>query len=230
VAAPAGVLREPGPGKTTVDWSAGQLLATGAAVADPRAPNPDVARVSAERAARERALEELGRAARKLELAGGGSVGERARGDAAVEQRLAGALERARTLEASYGSDGSTRVVVALPLEAVRLAVAPAAAPNAPPGGPTAIVVDARAHKARPVLGVSLHAGATKAAPLPTVWYADVEAAAADPRAGARLLRTEAKSVKGGVIEVALAPEELEQATMAGALVIVVVNPGAKHP
>jgi hypothetical protein len=226
LAAPTAALREAGPGGTTIDWSAGRLVAEGAAAADLRAPGPDVARVSAERRAREQALATLDAAARKLPLAGGGTVGEAVKRDEAAGKRLAAALARARTIDASYASDGGARVTVALPLEAVRLAVAPpAAAPAASDGAPTAILVDARKAGAKPVLGVTLVAGKTEAA-LPATWWTTPEAAAADARAGATVARATAGKATAGKLEIDLPEADLARAAAAGALVIVVVGGG----
>src|SRR5687767_10233649 len=52
-----------------VDWTRGLLVATGAAAGDLRAPSPEVARVKAERQARDAARTRLRRAARDLHLA-----------------------------------------------------------------------------------------------------------------------------------------------------------------
>jgi hypothetical protein len=179
--------------------------------------------VSSQRQAVERAVVTLAAAVRALPLAGGGTVGEVAAADPVAEARLLAVLAGARVLVADYASDGGTHVTVALPLEAVRGALAPPAAPEAAAQAPTAILVDARKTRLRPVLGVRLVAGATQAA-LPTVWSADPGAAAADARLGPRVVKTEATEVGKGAVSVTLDEAELGKAARGGALVMIVVG------
>ena len=68
-------------------------------------------------------------------------------------------LERARVISADYVTDGSVRVDVALPIESVRQALAGPRRLAAADIGPTAIVVDARALKLAPAVGLGLRAG-----------------------------------------------------------------------
>jgi hypothetical protein len=206
-----------------LDWAKGHLVATGAAAAALRAPGPDVARVGAERAARTRALATLSRAVLAVPVASGGTVQDLVGQDPAKARRLTAAVERARTIDTSYASDGSAQVVVALPLEGVRLALWPAPTPTADPQAPTVIVVDAQALKLRVGVGLELGAGAA-AARLPTLFVFSPEAATADARAGGRVLTAKAKSAAGGRLELDLAEAALEQATRAGALVMIVVR------
>lgn len=179
-----------------VDWTRGVVLAVGAAGADLRAPSPDVARIGAERAARQRARDGLLEHARGLAMAGGGSVGEHVDGDASARDRLARAVDRAADEAVDYGSDGSVVVTLALPIEAVRSALA---GPMAPPSGegPSAVVVDARRVMTQPALGVRVadYAG-------PVVFHLDAKTAGRDARAGDRVARVKATAYADGALTV----------------------------
>lgn len=179
-----------------VDWTRGVVLGVGSAGADLRAPTPTVARIGAERVARERARAQLLTHARGLAAATGGSVGELVDADAGARERLQRAVERALDAHVDYGSDGSVVVTLALPLEAVRSAVHGAMAP--PTGdGPTAVVVDARRVMTAPALGVRVagYAG-------PVVFHRDARAAQRDTRAGAQVVRVKASTYEDGVVTV----------------------------
>jgi hypothetical protein len=149
----AAVLVGPMADGVTVDWTAGELRATGLAAADLRLPGPDVARVAAERHARQQAEARLAVAAKQLPWAEGGTVGGHLN-----DEQIAGVLAAGK-VAASYGSDGSTSVVVTVPLDGFRTAIAGPAAV----GGE--VVLDARGLDVEPTLGVKL-AGAAP----PTTW------------------------------------------------------------
>jgi hypothetical protein len=89
------------------DGEARRLEARGAAAADPRAPNADVARVKAERFARADAAQRLERGLRAL-----GWHGD----DAAWQKLLDGA-----TAAPDYGSDGSVVMVLSISTEGLSL-------------------------------------------------------------------------------------------------------------
>jgi hypothetical protein len=210
-----------------VDWTAGTLTAEGVAVAGLRAPSVAVARVAAERRARDRAAAALARAARALPLADGGTVG--AAVDAAPTR--AGAIDAAIAAAAAtiaYGSDGSSRATLAAPLEAVRAGLDAPRVGVDPADAPTALVVELRGKLVRPALGLALAAGAERYAG-PTVWHRDVADAAADPRAGARVVRLVAHAVRDGVVDLGPEPAAtLAAARAGGALVVVALGKGGK--
>jgi hypothetical protein len=180
----------------SVDWTRGVILAVGAAAADLQAPTPTVARIRAERVARERAGAKLAAQARALPVAAGKTVGEHLDGDAAARARFERAIARALDEAIDYSSDGSVVVTLALPVEAVRIAVSGPAAP--PTGtGPTAVVVDARKVMTEPSVGVRVgdYAG-------PVVFYRSVKAAARDRRAGGDVARSTAIGLSDGALAI----------------------------
>lgn len=187
------------PDRAAVDWTRGLVVATGAGTADVRAPSPDIARLGAERAARERAGQRLVAHARALPTADGRTVGERVDADADAAARFARVAAEPITLGVELESDGSATVELALPLESIRLALAPGAVVAGAVGeAPTAIVVDARSVVRAPVVGLTVggYAG-------PVVYYRAVKDAGSDARLGARPVRAKATSVDGGDVAVA---------------------------
>lgn len=227
-AQPAGNVMQAVDGRGSVDWTRGLITAAGAAPGDIRAPSPDLARVGAARRARAQARARLLALARALALAGGGTVGERADVDPSVAARLARAVERALDLTVDYGSDGSVVLAAGLPLEAVRQAVQGVAAQElaglaAPGRAPTAVIVDARAVLDAPALGLALRAGAETYAG-PVVFHRKPGRAAADPRRGARPVRTRARALGHGALSVRLSGKALVAARSARALVIVIIG------
>jgi len=225
---PAGLVQRLDDG-ALVEWTAGRIGAPGGAAADLRAPNTEIARVGAERAASERARASLARAVRALALASGGTVGARADADEAVAERLRALLAHARVVDVSWAADGGARVLLAVPLEAVRAAVEPPTPPVLDAAAPTALVVDGRKLAGlRPVLGVRVAARGAAPLALPTIWQTDPAAAAADARAGARAVPVAATGYDKGTIALALPAAELESAARAGALIVVLVGEGAK--
>lgn len=208
----------------TIDWTRGLIIADGAAAADLRARAPDVARVGAERRARERARDALASLAEGVALASGGDVGSAIEGDEAAAGRLGAAAERAVEVGIDYASDGSVRVRLGLPLEAVRAALAgeARALPGGAEGGTTGVLVRAGDALGEPVLGLTLVAGDERyAAP---VAFAHPPATG-DRRLGGEVSRTRATGRDGPALEVAMEPAELAGARAAGALVIVVLDP-----
>src|SRR5262249_11193703 len=124
---------------------------------------------------------------------------------------------RTRRLDIDYSSDGSVEILEAAPLEGIREAVVPSPLPQGADDAPTAIVVDASAVAAKPVLGVAVSAGKTSYAG-PTLWLH----AAADPRTGARPLAARAVTATDGAIGIDLEEKQLAAAARAGALVVIV--------
>jgi hypothetical protein len=207
-----------GPG-AEVDWTRGLLIATGAAAGDLRAPSPELARLKAERQARDAAREELRRLARDLHLADGRELGAALEGEA--KARFERALEAVLDQRVEHASDGSVVLAAALPLEAARAALSGASPPAGGERGPTSIVVDAGRHLKRPALGVKLAAGSERYAG-PTVFATRSDAVGPD-RLGDRPVRARASGYRGGALHLAGddAAEQVAGARAAGALVVV---------
>src|SRR6185503_17336251 len=85
-------------------------------------------------------------------LAGGGTVADKAK-DEVVAERIARAVANAFAVEADPDTDGSWRVTLAVPIEAVRQAIAGprALAVGAADQGPAVVVVEGA--KATPAVG-----------------------------------------------------------------------------
>src|SRR5881396_2317502 len=120
-----------------VDWASGLVIADGLGIADRHAPSPAVARGTARRPAEDAAKKRLRAHVLDLPLATGGKVGDHV-GDAAVKARLDHAIEAAFALAAEPETDGAWHVTMAVPIEAVRQAIAgprawPAAGDADPP-------------------------------------------------------------------------------------------------
>jgi hypothetical protein len=138
--------------------------------------------------------------------------------DREVAARVDAVVARARIVDISYASDGGVKLTAGVPLEALRLAVAPAVAPLADAEAPTAIVVDARKLAPAPVLGVGVAAGGVTHR-APTVWTREP----ADPRAGPRAEKAVASGFREGTLALDMDPRLLETAVKAGALIVVVI-------
>jgi hypothetical protein len=110
-------------GPVTIDWTRGVAVVATAAGATLRAPNPQVARLSAERLARRRATERLRKALAGLPVAGGATVGERLGGDADAWGWLDKAVAQAGAEAARYASDGGVELRLRLPLRDVARAL-----------------------------------------------------------------------------------------------------------
>jgi hypothetical protein len=221
--------------RVEIDWAAGHIRAVGAGAADIRAPGPDIARIAAERTARQAAAKRLTEAARALPadtLSAEATVGDVLDKDPAAAERLAAAVARARDLDIDYSSDGSVEVTLALPLEAIRTALRPQQTPVASDTAPTAIVIDATDVKISPTLGVYVISDELAYAG-PTVWIRDAKVAAKDPRLGARPITAKATAYaavpgEGANLAVDLSNQTLSAAHAAGALVVVVLGKTVK--
>lgn len=175
-----------------VDWAAGRVTASGIGVADRHAPSPAVALGTSRRAAEQDARAKIAAALPALPLAGGGTLADRL-GDADVKARVAAAVEAAIAVEAEPETDGSWRVQLAVPLEAVRQALAGPRTLAGSDAGPPVVVIDRVAGK--PAVGWRV--GDVEAA---TLWVKEVPAwAKAAPR-------KHAKSAASGTIVVDGAP------------------------
>ena len=207
------------------DWARGLTIAHGAAAGDLRAPSAAVARVGAERTARERARTRLEAAARKLPVAGGKTVGQRADADKEIARRLQAAMAHTVDLDIDYGSDGSVVVEAALGLDALRAAVfGPDPAGDASDAKAiSAVIVDARKLKLAPAIGLSLAAGSERYRG-PTIYVTSADAIRKDGRAGKAPIDAVATGLDQGSLAISLAPDKLASARRAGALVVVVTR------
>ena len=198
-----------GEGGVQIDWSAGALLAKGIGPADRHAPSPAVARTASRRAAEAQARAKLLKAARALKAAGGGTVGEAVDKDEAARARLAAELERAPVVASELSTDGSSRVTLALGIEAVRQALH-GARPAAADEKPVTWIVEAK--RVTPAVGWSVEVGGDRWEGA-ILWVRE----RGSPPAGAVVAR--ATAATGGVLSVSgpTAPPP------AGALVVVVV-------
>jgi hypothetical protein len=175
-----------------VDWARGLVIASGVGVADRHAPSPAIARGTSRRGAEDAAKKALAAAIVALPRAAGGRVG-----DAALP-----ALDAVVTLDADPETDGAWRVTMAVPIEAVRQALAGGARAVTPTGdrGVPVVVVDGVTSK--PAVGVAI--GGAQAA---TLWLQTVPAWAKDAP------RVHAKSSAHGAIAAPL-PAEAGAATL----------------
>jgi hypothetical protein len=173
-----------------VDWARGLVTADGIGVANRAAPTPASARGPARRLAEEAARKRLAAQLDALPLAGGGTLEKRTKGD--VKVAVDRAIAHAIVIAADPETDGSWKITMAVPIEALRLAIAggPRAA-AADDAAPAVVVVEV--DKVKPAIGYKV--GALEAA---TVFVKDVPLWAKDAP------RVKAKGVKGGVIDVEL--------------------------
>jgi hypothetical protein len=201
----------------SVDWARGLIIARGVAAADLRAPSPDIARVAAERAAREALQKQLRDDLRSLPVAGGGTVGARADKDATAKAALDEIVKGTKP-ERTLHSDGSVTVQVTVPLSRVSESVL-GAKPEGTDERATLLVVDARKLKtAKPALGWRVRAGdVTRTAP--TYFLATP-----DP-AEAPALEARATAARDGVLVIDLPKARLAEAK---GLWVMVVTGGDK--
>jgi hypothetical protein len=182
-----------------IDWAKGLVTAEGIGVANRAAPTPASARGPARRMAEEAAKKKLAGLVGAVPIAGGGTVDAKMKGDAAVKAAVEKAVANAIVIAAEPETDGSWKVMMAVPIEALRLA--------AVVGGPralasddgVAVVIVEGAGATKPAVGYKV--GGVAAA---TVFVKDVPAWAKDaPRVKAK------GAAKAGAIEAA-APKASE--------------------
>jgi hypothetical protein len=173
------------------DWARGLVLASAVGIADRHAPSPVAARGPARRAAEEAARKQLAAALPVLPLAEGGTLAGKLE-EAEVKRRVDRAIAAALVVDAEPSTDGSWKVTLGVPIEAVRQALAgprPVAASD--PAGPEIVVV-LPDRAVTPAIGYKLGKLAA-----PAIWVKDVPAWAKDaPRVAAR-------AGKAGVLELA---------------------------
>lgn len=173
-----------------IDWARGLVIADAVGIADRHAPNPAVARGTSRRGAEEAAQKQLAAKLGELPLAAGGKVADKAK-DKDVKERLARAVEDAITLAADPETDGAWKLTMAVPIEAVRQAIAgPRMLAADGDKGPAVVVVEGAT--AKPAVGWKV--GGIEA---PTVWVTDAPAWAKDAP------RVKATGAKAGTIEAA---------------------------
>ncbi|HET7503757.1 MAG TPA: hypothetical protein VFK02_22205 [Kofleriaceae bacterium] len=172
-----------------VDWAAGRVIAGGTGVADRHAPSPAVALGTSRRGAVDAARRRIAAKLGSLPLAGGGTLAARLT-DPAIRARVDAAVEAAITIAADPETDGSWHVTLAVPIEAIRLALTgPRELPLAGDFGPPVIVVEGVT--ARPAIGWTVGGVAA-----PTLWVKEAPAWAKDA------LRVRSTSARAGAITV----------------------------
>jgi hypothetical protein len=176
-----------------VDWAAGQIIAGGTGIADRHAPSPAVALGTSRRGAAEAAKQRIAAKLGSLPLAAGGTLSTRL-ADRAIQARIDAAVDAAITLGAEPETDGSWRVTLAVPIEAIRLALdGPRALAASGDGGAPIVVVEGVAAKP----GIGWTVGGTGCA---TLWVKDV------PEWAKGAPRIKARSAKAGSITVDSTP------------------------
>ncbi|HTR52288.1 MAG TPA: hypothetical protein VMJ10_16350 [Kofleriaceae bacterium] len=117
-----------------MDWARGLVTADATSLADRHAPSPAVARGTGRRPAEDAAKAKLRAAVLALPVANGGRLGE-----PAADKALAAAY----VIAADPETDGAWHVTMAVPIEAVRQAIAgPRVLPDAGDSGPAVVIVD----------------------------------------------------------------------------------------
>jgi len=149
--------------RADIDWATGLVTAPGIGLADRQAPNPAVARGPARRRAEDSARAALAKALPAMPLAGGGTLADKL-GDATVKARVDAAVAGALGVTADPETDGSWKVTMAVPVEAVRQAlVGPRPLGPTGDGGPAVVIVEGVT--AAPAIGMTI--GGLAAA---TIW------------------------------------------------------------
>lgn len=172
------------------DWARGLVITTAVGVADRHAPSPVTARGPARRAAEDAARKQLAAAVPALPLASGGTLAGKL-ADAAIKARVDRAIAAAIPLDAEPSTDGSWKVTLAVPIEALRQALTgprPASATDA--DGPSVVVIEGS--RATPAIGYRLGAVAA-----PALWVQDVPAWAKDAP------RVKANGASAGALQLA---------------------------
>lgn len=181
--------------ETRFDWSRGLVIASVGAPADLRAPNPELARVKAERIASKRCRKALLGLAASLPLASGKTVGS----------KLGSALESAPlafvSIDSDQGSDGSVVVTMALAVDSLRAELYGADEPvpvelQAPP-----VFVDARKLSMAPSVGIVIRSDGVEYRG-PTLFFHDEDVARKDAGLAKDAILHKAKTMKRGVIEI----------------------------
>ena len=169
-----------------VDWARGLVTADGIGIADRHAPTPATARGPARRAAEDAAKKAIAAQLGDLPLAAGGTLKAKL-ADKAVKSRIDDAVARATAIAATLETDGSWKVTLGLPIEAVRIALDGDPRALGPKGDADPAIVVVEGAKQKPALGVTVNK--TSAATLfvrePPAWAADAPRVKATAKAGA---------------------------------------------
>lgn len=155
-----------------VDWANGVVTASGIGIADRHAPSPAAAREPARRAAEDAARVKLSAALPSLPLATGGKLAGKL-ADPAIKARIEAAVASALTVDAVPQTDGSWNVTLAVPIEAVRQALAGPRVLGKADDDPAIVIVEGVT--AKPAVGYTV--GGVAAA---TLWVGEVPAWAKD--------------------------------------------------
>lgn len=178
--------------RADTDWSSGLVTATGIGIADRHAPSPAAARDPARHAAEDAARKKLAAQIPGLPLAGGGKVGDQL-GDAATKARVDRAVAAAIVVDTTPETDGSYRVTMGVPVEAIRQAVS--GGPRALAGAedaPAVVVVEGVPAGAKPAVGWKVESLAA-----PMLWVRK------EPAWAKGAPRVKARTASAGVIQIA---------------------------
>ena len=175
--------------RADVDWATGFVTGDGIGIADRHAPTPATARGPARRAAEDAAKKAITAQLNALPLAAGGTLKSKL-ADKAIKKRIDEAVARAIATAATLETDGSWKVTMGVPTEALRIALGAARAIDAKGDADPAIVVVEGA-KQKPALGVTV--GGVSGA---TIFPREVPAWAADAP------RVKATGSKAGAITI----------------------------
>jgi len=144
----------PASARADVDWAKGLVAAQGIGLADRQAPNPAVARGPSRRKAEEAAKLALAAQLPALPLAAGGTLADKLT-DATIKARVDRAVAAAIVVTADPETDGSWRVTMAVPIEALRQAITgPRTLPDK--GDSSAPVVVIEGATATPAIGTTV--------------------------------------------------------------------------
>jgi len=173
--------------RAEVDWARGLVTANGLGIADRHAPTPASAREPARRAAEEAARAKLTAALPSLPLASGGTLQTRL-ADPNVKARIERAVASAITVDSIPQTDGSWKVVLAVPIEAVRQALAGPRAFATSDVDPAIVIVEGNP----PAPAVGYTVGGVAAA---AVWVTEI------PKWAKGAPRVKATAARSGAIE-----------------------------
>lgn len=230
-----------------INWTQKHITATGRGAPEPEAANVAVARLGAERAAKNDAFQNILKIVRRVRVSGTQTAG----GRLVASTELSGAVEKVvrafRVLDTKYYTDGGVDLVVQLSLDAVAVALMPeagSAASRAPEAAEfTGVVINAKGLAVAPALAPQILDERNK--PVYTAmmvardslrqggmvaYTKSLTAATRDPRIGARpLVIRAARAAQPGSADMVLATEDAAklgplQSVLARGKVIVVTD------
>ena len=230
-----------------VDWTAGELVASGSAEANPDLEDVAARRIDSEKRALIAARARARAAIERLRVTAS-ETGRARMARPEVEARVMGVVERAcAPRDTRYYADGGVEVVIACPLAGgLALALAPIGPKTRTPtggSGPSALIIDASGVPATPTLIPTLSGGAETPFVAPelvrsealrraggVVYVSSLTAARAHPRAGESPVVVDVTRIdRGGAWRVTSADGErlgdLDLGCVADNRVVVVVAP-----